>query len=39
MRNPGTNSVTHPDAAQEPQRLSAGDALEWYVRPRDVDTA
>ncbi len=31
--------ATHPDAAQEPQRLSAGDALEWYVRPRDVDKA
>jgi len=27
---------THPDAAQEPQRLSREEALEWYVRPRDV---
>jgi len=28
--------ATHPDAAQEPQRLSAEESLEWYVRPRDV---
>jgi choline-sulfatase len=28
--------TTHPDAAQEPQRLSNEEALEWYVRPRDV---
>jgi arylsulfatase A-like enzyme len=28
--------ATHPDAAAEPQRLSAEEALDWYVRPRDV---
>jgi arylsulfatase A-like enzyme len=27
---------THPEASQEPQRLSQEEALEWYVRPRDV---
>jgi hypothetical protein len=27
---------THPEAAQEPQRLSGEESLEWYVRPRDV---
>jgi choline-sulfatase len=27
---------THPDAQAEPQRLSNEEALEWYVRPRDV---
>lgn len=27
---------THPDAASEPQRLSRAEALEWYLRPRDV---
>lgn len=28
--------ATHPDAASEPQRLSTEEALDWYVRPRDV---
>lgn len=28
--------TTHPEAAQEPQRLSPEEALDWYVRPRDV---
>lgn len=28
--------VTHPDAEKEPQRLSREEALEFYVRPRDV---
>lgn len=28
--------TTHPDAAQEPPRLSVEESLEWYVRPRDV---
>ena len=28
--------TTHPEAAREPQRLSRFEALEWYVRPRDV---
>jgi len=28
--------ATHPEAAQEPQRLSIEESLEWYVRPRDV---
>ena len=27
---------THPEAAQEPRGLSMEEALEWYVRPRDV---
>jgi hypothetical protein len=27
---------THPEAALEPARLSREEALEWYVRPRDV---
>jgi choline-sulfatase len=27
---------THPDAPNEPQRLSLEESLEWYVRPRDV---
>lgn len=27
---------THPEAAQQPQRLSVEEALDWYVRPRDV---
>jgi choline-sulfatase len=27
---------THPEAAHEPQRLGNEDALDWYVRPRDV---
>jgi hypothetical protein len=27
---------THPEAGQEPQRLSREEALEWYVRPRDA---
>ena len=27
---------THPEAAQEPPRLSTEESLEWYVRPRDV---
>lgn len=27
---------THPEAAQEPQRLSRAEALEWYLRPRDA---
>lgn len=28
--------ATHPEAAHEPPRLSQEEALEWYVRPRDV---
>jgi hypothetical protein len=27
---------THPDAAAEPQRLSRQEAIEFYLRPRDV---
>jgi choline-sulfatase len=27
---------THPEAAQEPQSLSREEAIEWYLRPRDV---
>jgi arylsulfatase A-like enzyme len=27
---------THPDAAKEPQRLSAEEAIEFYLKPRDV---
>jgi choline-sulfatase len=27
---------THPEASQEPQRLSMEESLDWYVRPRDV---
>ena len=27
---------THPDAAGEPQRLSREEAIEFYLRPRDV---
>lgn len=27
---------THPEASQQPQRLSVEEALDWYVRPRDV---
>ncbi len=27
---------THPDAPDEPQRLSTEEALDWYVRPRDA---
>jgi hypothetical protein len=27
---------THPEADKEPARLSAEDAIDWYVRPRDV---
>jgi choline-sulfatase len=27
---------THPEAAQEPQRLSVEESLEWYLRPRDA---
>ena len=27
---------THPDAEKEPQRLSAEEAVEFYLRPRDV---
>jgi hypothetical protein len=27
---------THPDAASEPQRLSRTEAIEFYLRPRDV---
>lgn len=29
--------ATHPEAAQEPPRLSREEALEWYVRPRDAN--
>lgn len=28
--------ATHPESQAEPQRLSREEALEWYVRPRDV---
>jgi choline-sulfatase len=28
--------TTHPEAAQQPQRLSVEEMLDWYVRPRDV---
>jgi choline-sulfatase len=27
---------THPEAEKEPARLAPEDALDWYVRPRDV---
>lgn len=27
---------THPEAASEPQRLSRAEAIEYYLRPRDV---
>jgi len=27
---------THPEATQEPPRLSPEEALDWYLRPRDV---
>lgn len=27
---------THPEARMEPEGLKADDALEWYLRPRDV---
>lgn len=27
---------THPEAAQEPQRLRIDEAIEWYLRPRDA---
>lgn len=30
---------THPEAAQEPQRLSTEESIEWYVRPRDAKPA
>ena len=28
--------ATHPEAASEPQRLSRAEAIEFYLRPRDV---
>jgi hypothetical protein len=28
--------ATHPEAGQEPKGLAMEEALEWYVRPRDV---
>ncbi|MBY0502463.1 MAG: sulfatase-like hydrolase/transferase [Bryobacteraceae bacterium] len=28
--------ATHPEASQEPARLSREESLEWYVRPRDA---
>lgn len=28
--------ATHPEAAQEPRRLSLDEAIDWYVRPRDT---
>ena len=28
--------TTHPEAAQEPPRLSVEESLDWYLRPRDV---
>lgn len=31
--------ATHPEAAQEPPRLSLEESLEWYVRPRDAKPA
>ena len=27
---------THPEAVSEPQRLSRAEAIEFYLRPRDV---
>jgi choline-sulfatase len=30
--------ATHPDRAQEPQRLSREEAIEFYLRPRDAAT-
>jgi arylsulfatase A-like enzyme len=27
---------THPESSAEPQRLSAEEAIEWYLRPRDA---
>jgi choline-sulfatase len=29
--------ATHPEAPAEPQRLTREEAIEWYLRPRDVD--
>jgi choline-sulfatase len=31
--------ATHPDRSAEPQRLSRAEALEFYLRPRDIDPA
>ena len=28
--------ATHPDAHLEPPRLSADEAIDWYLRPRDA---
>lgn len=30
---------THPDAGEEPQRLSREEAVEYYLRPRDAEPA
>jgi choline-sulfatase len=31
--------TTHPEAAREPEHLSAPEAIDWYLRPRDEDHA
>ncbi len=28
--------TTHPESAQEPERLADDDAIDWYLRPRDA---
>ena len=28
--------TTHPEAKQEPEKISADDAIDWYLRPRDA---
>jgi hypothetical protein len=31
--------ATHPEAKQEPAKLAADDAIDWYLRPRDAKPA
>ena len=31
--------TTHPDSVSEPQKMDVGEALDWYVRPRDAKPA
>jgi hypothetical protein len=28
--------ATHPEAHQEPEKLTDPDAIDWYLRPRDA---
>jgi hypothetical protein len=28
--------TTHPEARQEPEKLTDVDAIDWYLRPRDA---